>query len=416
MSRTTAVSAEDPGQTDEHGRQQRWRYWTLLAILALGLGISAMPSPLYALYSDAWHYPPVVTTLVFAAYAVGALVSVLCAGPLSDRHGRRPVVLIALLLVLAGLGVFALASHPALLILARLLHGLGIGAIVVAAGAALLDLHPEAAARTGALNAIAFNVGIAAGVIVSAVLAQAGIAPLLTPYLLFTALTLAGLFAVIAMRDPRPGEGTTAGSRLRLPRPQVPSQVRRRFTFAATGAGAAWAVLGVFLSLEPAIATSAVHATGPLFSGILIAVFALAAAAAQSLSIRFAARPVALIGDIASATLLVAGIGAFATGTVWLILLDATLLGAAYGLAFGGSLRHLTSDLPAEYRGSVVSAFYLVTYGAMAVPTILAGLAATVWTPAVIFTPFSIAAAAVAASAAVFGFRMRTTDSVPRCR
>lgn len=407
MSSTAAATVGASGQADGSSHKQGWRYWVLLATLALGLGVSAMPSPLYALYSEVWHYPPVVTTLVFAAYAVGALAAVLCAGPLSDRHGRRPVLLVALLLVLAGLAVFALASHPALLILARLLHGFGIGAIVVAAGAALLDLRPEAAALTGALNAIAFNVGIAAGVIVSAVLAQAGVAPLLAPYVLFAALTFAALLAVVAMREPRPGNAAEAETRLRLPRPDVPPQVRRRFIFAVTGAGAAWAVLGVFLSLEPAIATDAAHASGPLFSGILIVVFALAAAAAQSVSIRFPARAVALIGDIACAVLLIGGIGAFATGMVWLILLSAALLGAAYGLAFGGSLRHLTGDLPAENRGSVVSAFYLVTYGAMAVPTILAGAAATIWTPATIFAPFSIVASVVAASAAAFGLRTR---------
>ncbi|WP_058234196.1 MFS transporter [Devriesea agamarum] len=407
MSRTS-VHQETTHSGGINRPTQRWRYWTLLSILALGLGVSATPSLLYALYSKAWHFPPVVTTLIFAAYAVGALVSVLCAGPLSDRYGRKPVLIIALLLVIAGLGVFILASHPAFLIIARLVHGFGIGAIVVAAGAALLDLRPEAAALTGGLNAIAFNLGIALGAIGSAIIAQAHLALLLTPYLLLLALTLTALIAVIAMHEPhaaQPARG--AGNRIHLPRPQVPAQMRGRFIFAATGAGAAWAVLGVFLSLEPAIATSAIHATGPLFSGILISVFALAAAFAQFVSMTFPARLVALIGDLASAILLLSGIGAFATRNLWLILLDVLLLGAAYGLAFSGSLRTLTNDLPAEQRGSVTSAFYLVAFGAMAIPTIVAGVAATIWSSAAIFTPFSIIATLIAASAFLFGLRLR---------
>ncbi|MFJ6850346.1 hypothetical protein ACIQM3_07350 [Streptomyces sp. NPDC091271] len=48
---------------------------------------------------------------------------------------------------------------------------MGIGAIVVVGGAALLDVHPQRAARSGTLTAIAFNVGIAIAALGTATLA-----------------------------------------------------------------------------------------------------------------------------------------------------------------------------------------------------------------------------------------------------
>lgn len=401
MSRVAPASRGAGMHADGHN--QRWRYATFLALLGLGLAVSAMPSPLYALYSRAWHYPPVVTTVIFAAYAVGGLAAILVSGTLSDRHGRRPILIVALLLVLVGLGIFIFASGAAFLIAARLVNGLGIGATVVTAGAALLDVRPTSTARTGVLNAIALNVGIAFGAISSSIIAESDLMPMLTPYLVFAVATLAGLLAVVVMREPHTHPANEIPPRARrIPRPHVPPRIRRRFLFAASGAGATWAVLGVFLSLEPAIATSAVHATGPLFAGIVIAVFAVGAALAQALGARFSPRPVALVGDFTTAAMLLLCIVAFSTGDSVVILGSALLLGGAYGLAFAGSLSYLVGDLPAAHRGSVMSAFYMATYSSIAIPTILAGIAATIWTPRAVLAPFNAIGALLIAAVASF--------------
>ncbi len=66
----------------------------------------------------------------------------LACGPLSDRFGRRPVLL-------AGLAVYALAaagsifaSSMAALVALRVLHGFAMAAILVCARAAVRDLYP----------------------------------------------------------------------------------------------------------------------------------------------------------------------------------------------------------------------------------------------------------------------------------
>ncbi|MCU4749883.1 MULTISPECIES: MFS transporter [unclassified Streptomyces] len=377
-------------------RPQPWSYAVLLGLLMLGQATSAIPSPLYSLYAEKWNYPPFLTTVIFAAYGAVAVIAILCSGALSDRYGRRPVLLAAVLLLLAGLAVFVLATGPAHLVVARMLNGLGIGAIVVVAGAALLDVDPQRAARSGTLTAVAFNVGIAVAALGTAALAQTHLHPLLLPYLADALIALVLLALLAVMREPHPGAGAAP---LRIPRPRVPKEIRSRFVFSVIGAGAAWAVLGVCFSLEPSIAAQAANIEGPFFGGIIIAAVTLSAACAQVAGGRYPARTVALTGDMALAVFMLAGIGAFATGSAVVITVAVALQGGAYGLAFGGSLRHLTTHIPAESRGAVMSAFYLFAYGALITPTLLVGIGATLWGGTTIFPFFAVLAALLCLSA-----------------
>ncbi|MFI1586111.1 MFS transporter [Embleya sp. NPDC020630] len=387
------MKALSPGR-----RPQSWSYAALLALLMLGQATSAIPSPLYSLYAEKWDYPPFLTTVIFAAYGAVAVVAILVSGALSDRYGRRPVLIVAVLLLLAGLAVFIFAAGPGYLVVARMLNGLGIGAVVVVGGAALLDVSPERAARSGTLTAIAFNVGIAVAALGAAGLAQADFHPLLLPYLADALIALVLLVLLLAMCEPHPSAGAVP---LGIPRPQVPREIRGRFVFAVIGAGAAWAVLGVCFSLEPSIAAHAAHVTGPFFGGVVIAAVTVSAAFAQVAGARYPARTVALVGDTALAVLMPAGVGGFATGNATVIIVTVALQGGAYGLAFGGSLRHLTAHIPTERRGAVMSMFYLIAYGALITPTLLVGIGATLWGDTVIFPVFSVLAALVCLSAVV---------------
>ncbi|MFL6169962.1 MAG: MFS transporter, partial [Ornithinibacter sp.] len=70
--------------------EQAWAYPLLITLLAVSLGVSGAPAPLYGLYAERWGLAPITTTLVFAVYAFGALGAVLLAGQASDRFGRKP--------------------------------------------------------------------------------------------------------------------------------------------------------------------------------------------------------------------------------------------------------------------------------------------------------------------------------------
>jgi MFS family permease len=137
-----------------------------LAALIVGLALfaSGVPSPLYGIYRELWGFSPLVLTLVYAIYAFGVLTTLILAGRLSDEVGRRPVLLVALGVLMASTLLFILASSVVWLFVARAIQGLATGAILSAGSAALLDLHPRRDAVSVSLaNGVASAGGLGLG-------------------------------------------------------------------------------------------------------------------------------------------------------------------------------------------------------------------------------------------------------------
>src|SRR3954467_13077328 len=111
------------------------------AIIGLALFASGTPSPIYGIYREVWGFSPLVLTLVYATYAFGVLAALLLAGRISDDVGRRPVLIVALPVLLATSILFMLADSVVWLFVARGLQGLATGLALGAASAAMLDLH-----------------------------------------------------------------------------------------------------------------------------------------------------------------------------------------------------------------------------------------------------------------------------------
>ncbi|WP_431954786.1 MFS transporter [Nocardia lijiangensis] len=385
MTATTAVAADE--QTT-----QRWAYALVLVASGVALGVSGVPAPLYGIYETQWHLSPLTTTTVFAVYAVAALGAVLVSGRISDVVGRKPVLLGAFATMIAGLVVFVLADSVPMLLLARALHGMAVGSTVVAGAAALLDLRPHRGARSGQLSGVAFNVGMAVAILGSALLAQYAPHPLRTPYVVITVVCLAIAAGVLALREPH---GARQTGRIRIAKPAVPQEIRADFWFSAIGVMAAWSVLGVLLSLYPSLAAQQTGIHNLVFGGAVVASTALSGATAQLFATGIPARRAAVLGDTGMALALLLTVPALATHN-WVAVLGAgVVLGATFGLGFGGSLRHLSNVVPHHKRGETMSAYYLLAYSAMALPTILAGWAATTWGLDTVF-PWFVAVVAVA--------------------
>ncbi|MDP0400098.1 MFS transporter [Tsukamurella strandjordii] len=381
---------------------QAWSFALLLTLLALALGVSGLPSPLYPIYQQQWHLSALSTTLVFAVYAIGALGAALTVGPISDAIGRKPVLLVAVATILVGLVIFLFAGAEWQLILARFLHGAAIGSITVVAGAALLDVRPQEGARNGMLSGVFLNVGIAATALGAAAVAQYAPSPLRTPFIAMGVVVLVILIGVIALVEPHFGR---TGGRVRFSRPSVPGEITSDFWFSGIGIITAWSVLGVFLSLYPALVQHVTGHRSVIFTGMLVAMMAVASAVAQYVGGRYPARPTAIVGDLGLVVSLGLAVVAVHSGITWLIMVDTVALGATFGLAFGGSLRHLASVAPAHARGQVMSAYYLLGYLAMGVPTVIAGYLATEYGTAAIFPWFAAAVASGCLIAAAIGMR-----------
>ena len=124
----------------------------VVLLLALLLGIQPVTTDLYLpalpALTDGFNAPMSQAQLTLSALLLAFGLSQLLWGPLSDRFGRRPILLLGLAAyTLAGVGA-ALAPSMALLIVWRTVQGAAMGAAVMGARAVVRDLYvPEMGAR-----------------------------------------------------------------------------------------------------------------------------------------------------------------------------------------------------------------------------------------------------------------------------
>ena len=346
-------------------------FWLLAVVLGLFLAAASAPSPLYPVYQDRWQFSPAVLTSVFAVYVVTLLLALVFAGALSDVVGRRPVLVLALVIQLVAMALFAAAEALPLLFAARIVQGLATGLATSAAGAALLDLQPRAG--LGALvSGVAPTLGLAAGAVLSGVLVEYGPFPLRLVFVLLLVLFALSLPAVAAAPESVPVRGRwRAGVRPRL---GVPPEVRGLFLVLGPSLAAFWSLSGLYLSLGPSVAAQVLGLRSHVAGGGVILCLTGAAAVTSWATRGWGARRMLLTGSAG----LVAGVlvteVAVATASAPLFMAGSVLAGLGFGPAFVGSFRELTTPARPEHRGALVSSVYVVSYLGFSVPAVIAGL------------------------------------------
>jgi len=124
-------------------RARRWGFRTVAYSLMIVLLGANQPTPLYALYQRVDRLSTTTLTLLFIAYVLAVALALVLAGQLSDRYGRRAVLLPALALALTSAAAFALSSGLVWLLVGRITSGLASGAVTALAPAALAELEVD---------------------------------------------------------------------------------------------------------------------------------------------------------------------------------------------------------------------------------------------------------------------------------
>lgn len=155
---------------------------------------------------------------ILSAMPLGAAAGLLAAGALGDDRGRRRVFVIGAVLLAVASVLAALAPTAALLIVARIVQGLG-GAALLACGLGLIGhAFPDGKARTRATAVwgAALGAGVAAGPVVAAGLAALGgwRLPYLVTGVAAVALALAGRSRLDESRAAQPRPLDAAGTLL----------------------------------------------------------------------------------------------------------------------------------------------------------------------------------------------------------
>jgi Major Facilitator Superfamily len=342
--------------------------FSFVAAMLLAASSSAT-TPLYHLYQQSMHLTPFWITLVFAIYVASLLAALLTVGSLSDYVGRRPVILAALLLNAAAMLLFAEARDVGQLILARTVQGLCVGTGTTALGAAILDTNR---ARGPLLNSVTAFLGMTAGSLGAAALISLAPDPLHLIYEILFALT-ALMIALLWFMPESSSRKDGALASLR-PHVSVPQQSRAILLTLTPANVAAWALGGLYLSLMPTVVATAMHVVSPWIGGVVVSTLMLTAAVVVAACRNWPARRLVLTGTSTLAVGVAASMAGIAQQQVAALLVGTMIAGAGFGVTFSGTLRALLPTAEPHQRAGLLSAFYLQSYLAFALPALAAGL------------------------------------------
>jgi MFS family permease len=350
---------------------------------------------LMPLISGHQHLGAATLDAIFAIYAVGLLPGLLVGGRASDALGRQSVALAGSTTALVGTVAMLLSQQTDVLMVGRLIVGLGVGLAMTSGTAWASDLKgPAGAAAAGAVLTAGFAVGpFAAGAI-----AWAGQPGIRVSFGVAAAIVMAATFATIVTAQ---RVSVTAPTTADDSEPSTPARQ-------GTARALSWA-----LPLAPWVFASATLGFVTIPTRVHTGLAAPMAAGTATLIVNGVSGVIQLVARASkwgpragTAGALLAALGYAATAvapptiTPALGLALFLVLGCASGLLLREGLIDLEAAAPRRLRGVLTGLFYVATYIGFGLPLIL-----TTVRPAV--SPMILFVMALLASAAAVGRAVR---------
>ncbi|WP_112679943.1 MFS transporter [Micromonospora saelicesensis] len=368
------TSDRSDGSSRRHGRG----FWAIALAFLTAMAFCTVPAPLYPLYMARDGFSTFMGTIVFAVYAVGVVISLLLAGHVSDWVGRKKILIPALALELVAAALFLGDPSLPVLLVARLVSGLGIGLITATATAYLQELHaahrPGSSRQRFEMVSTAANIGgLGVGALVAGVLAQYVDAPLRTPYLVFAVLLTVSIVAVAL--SPETVEERLVKPTYRPQRISADHGDRAGYLAAAAAGFASFAVFGLFTSVAPGFVAGALHLPSRALAGtIVFAVFG-GAAVAQTLTSRLAAPAKVRLGLLAQAVGVPVLLVGMHTASLSVFLVGGVVAGIGAGVLFKAAVGAVAAMAAPAQRGEALAGLFLIGYLGMILPSVGIGVA-----------------------------------------
>ena len=391
---TAAPISSSPPSTEN------WKIPAGASMVTAVFVLSNAASPLYPHWQRQFAFSSVTLTVIFAAYIAGLLGALLIAGQLSDRLGRKPVLLPGLLMAMAACGLFMTASSVVSLVAARFLSGVAVGVIVSAGMAAVVDLGgPKRKRQASQTASIAMVLGAGLGPLLAGTLAQWMAHPIWAIFGIELALLAIAIAVVLAIRLPD-ARGVVTVERLRLP--SVRAQNRRDLALGIAVFALGLSATSFVLSLGPALLSNLLHVSSPLVvSGTACFMF-MSAAGVQLAVKKQPIRTVLLLGTAATLLSMAALIGAIHASAPALLLGAAGLAGMGQGLGQSGGLTAISMKVPDRQRAEASSLLNIGAYIPAGLLTVATGFLVDHVGMTAGATTFAVALVFAAATAAYF--------------
>jgi hypothetical protein len=369
------ASTAQPGQDLQGTRGRDLSVAVTACALFLVTAAVNLPAPLYATYAASAGLGTGAATLAFACYVAGLVPVLLLLGGLSDRVGRKPPILAALVLTSAATAL--LLWHPSLemLGLARLLYGIGTGLITGTGTAYMVELMgrgaaaaQEASQRGAFVVTASTSLGFGAGALATGLWLITAGHESLTPgtFLIYLPLAAAGFLSLLLLVPERRVARPTAWICL----PVFP----RGTQIYGAAILIAWATVGLVISVFPAALRAHGLSGWSGFSTFLVI--------STGLLVQPRARRLDPIKALRIGLVLVPlGYAALAAGALLpslpLVLAGAAVVSfSAYGFTYLGGLAAVSSAAEEATRARAASGYFLFAYFGFSVPVITSGILA----------------------------------------
>jgi MFS family permease len=375
-------------------------------------------TPLLMLYREQGDMGPVTVDALLAVYVFGLVPALLLGGPLSDRFGRRSLLLPAAPVSALGSLVLALdPASPVVLGIGRLLCGVALGLAMAVGSTWLTELSAAAGERSAGprRGSLALTVGFLAGAGVAAMLAQFAPWPTLLSYVLHAAGSLvAGVF-LLRVPETRPSlprdERAPLLDDLRITAVRHPRFLRVVVPLAPWVFGCA----GCAFVVLPSLLTDRVGGLPIAFAGAM-AILALGCGIGIQVLARRIDTPSSARASVVALAIVGAGMALAAWASVVVSLpvgvVAAVVLGTGYGLALVAGLSEVARIAGPGQLAGLTAVFYSLTYLGFFVPMVLAWLRDT-WSYGEMFG-FGAAAVALCLVIVAVSSRRALPDQVRR--
>ena len=358
-------------------------------------------SPLLLMYEGREHYSALMVNAFLGVYVLGLAPALLISGSLSDRHGRRPVMLGGIAAAVLGSALLAFGPDGAMfLALGRLFSGFAVGVAMAVGNSWLKELSqppydPGADEGSGARRAsLAFSAGAGLGALVAGLIAQWGPAPEVLPFLIHIGVTLPFAFVVAATPETHRAGGV-AGPWWRQLR--VPSAGHRRFVrVIAVAAPWLFAAAGIGYGYLPTQLRGATGSWGLVFA---------TAATVIALGVSSVIQPLAKrVHSLESARGLATGVAVIAAGIAvtalavsarspWLGLAANAVIGAGMGITMVSGLLEVQRIATPRDLAGLTGVFYALAYVGFLAPTVIAAIAGSIAVPLILWGVVALAVA-----------------------
>jgi len=194
------------GRASDVAKKQRtpmpagyWTIWTTVALDLVGFGIVV---PILGRYAERFGANGLQVGLMFASFSVAQMVFAPILGRISDKVGRKPVIVFSLIGTAVGSFVTGAAGALWVLFLGRILDGASGASVAVAQGAVADIAPPEQRARLMGMLGAAFGVGFVVGPALGGLAALGG--PHVPFYLAGTIAAVNAVAAIIRLPETKP--------------------------------------------------------------------------------------------------------------------------------------------------------------------------------------------------------------------